>query len=391
MAAEPDTAHAPAAGVPLPSGVLPGAADVLVVGCGLTGLIAAGELAHRGVKVVALEAERTLERAGSFRSPALLASGLPEPFWRLCAAIGDPRASELLRLNAASLNILHDLGVPTTEAWEIAVRPQEVEELRQSAAALQRVGQDPTWLDGAQAAKATGVATALAALRTPLDVALDPGALARAALSRATGAGATILGDLPALAITDTPAGLRVRTHAGTVTAHAVLYATGPGLGALEPGLEDRIVPVREHALTLGPAAAPAVAPGRAMLGYLSFQPLQGGLVVSGCRWASPHLDVFVREPEPLDPKILSALHKAAETHLGGARDRLGATAHILTHTCDGLPIVGPLPGDPTRLVCVGTQGFGPALAPALASGVVAGLLDGESGLPTWLSPGRFL
>jgi glycine/D-amino acid oxidase-like deaminating enzyme len=64
------------------------------------------------------------------------------------------------------------------------------------------------------------------------------------------------------------------------------------------------------------------------------------------------------------------------------------AVARIVTHTCDGLPFVGPIPGDPRRVACTGMLGVGPALAVACADQVAEGLLFGARG-SALLAPGR--
>ena len=89
---------------------------------------------------------------------------------------------------------------------------------------------------------------------------------------------------------------------------------------------------------------------------------------------------------------MIAKVHAFARRHLGaGDRPATASWARIVAHTCDGLPIVGPMPGDPTRVACAGFQGWSPALAIAAAQGAVRGLLDGASGLPSWLSPSRFV
>jgi glycine/D-amino acid oxidase-like deaminating enzyme len=64
----------------------------------------------------------------------------------------------------------------------------------------------------------------------------------------------------------------------------------------------------------------------------------------------------------------------------------------IMAFTPDGLPLVGAVPGAERRLVCVGWNGHGLALAPLSAALVVDGIL-GRPGArpPRMFDPGRSL
>ena len=66
--------------------------------------------------------------------------------------------------------------------------------------------------------------------------------------------------------------------------------------------------------------------------------------------------------------------------------------AWIQDHSCDGLPLVGPLPGDPRLVACTGFNGNLTGLPVRAARAVVDGLLAGRSaGAPRLLSPTRMV
>jgi glycine/D-amino acid oxidase-like deaminating enzyme len=376
---------------PLPRPAPPAEVEVVVVGAGLAGLTAATRLAERGVRVALLEAEATLGRGASWRDPGLLTPGLPEPAWRLAAAIGPERTRALYALGAESLRALDALGVPTLPATHVAVDDREPDELDRSFATLDALGLAPARLDGPAAEAAIGGTHLTGGLRIAGDRAFSPDALAAALLARAVAAGAIVVGGARVTDVADAASGLRVRWAGGEVGAHAVILAAGPGLPAIDARFEDKITPVREHALALAPGGPP-VAPGRGQLGYVGWRTdAEGRLIVSGCRWATPHLEVGETDDAAASPAVLARILDFARRHLrAGDRPVVASWARITAHTCDGLPMIGPLPGDPTRIACAGFQGVAPALAIAAAEGVVRGLLDGASGLPGWLSPTRF-
>jgi glycine/D-amino acid oxidase-like deaminating enzyme len=62
-----------------------------------------------------------------------------------------------------------------------------------------------------------------------------------------------------------------------------------------------------------------------------------------------------------------------------------------MTQSCDGLPIVGALPGRQNELCCLGLGNHPFSLGPALGT-ALAGMLVGKSSnvLPQWVLPQRF-
>jgi len=63
----------------------------------------------------------------------------------------------------------------------------------------------------------------------------------------------------------------------------------------------------------------------------------------------------------------------------------------IMTFSCDGLPIIGPLPGRPRIIACGGFGAYSPSLSLRAAQAVVDGVTTGESsGVPTCFGTQRF-
>jgi glycine/D-amino acid oxidase-like deaminating enzyme len=91
-----------------------------------------------------------------------------------------------------------------------------------------------------------------------------------------------------------------------------------------------------------------------------------------------------------LSPAVDEKLH----TMLGRLWPGIVATrswAGIAAFTCDGLPLVGPLPGHPRQVACVGYGGADWSFALRAGQAVADGLLTGETqGLPARFSPARF-
>lgn len=378
----------------LPTGPDPSVVEVAVIGAGIAGLAVAGALASRGVRVGLFEAERRLGGGGSWRGPGLLTPGLPEPIWRLVHAIGQARTRDLLSLGAEGLRQLAELGVSTQGLTHGALSPREASDLEKSADALHDLQIPATVLTADQARAALGAEHLVAGLSTPIDRSFSVSALAQALLRAALDAGVSLHGGARVSRL-----GQQGGDHAifidgwpAPVRAHLTILCAGHASTALEPWLTDKLIPVREHSLQLagGPGAPSA---GQAQLGYVSWAPEpDGSLILSGCRWATPHMEIFEDDPTVTVPRILDKLRHFLARHFPDCDPKeRGCWARIDTHSCDNLPIIGPLPGDPTRVICAGFQGNAPALALAAAQGLAAALTEGPTDLPDWLGPGRFL
>ena len=116
---------------------------------------------------------------------------------------------------------------------------------------------------------------------------------------------------------------------------------------------------------------------------------MYGGETCTYARWAAGETDRAARAPA-VDKKIDTVIRPllpqtidAPVTHRWSA---------IMTFSCDGLPIVGPIPGRPRQLVCTGWGDRPWACAPGAAAAVAEGLLTGRpKDLPPWLGPDRFV
>jgi glycine/D-amino acid oxidase-like deaminating enzyme len=92
------------------------------------------------------------------------------------------------------------------------------------------------------------------------------------------------------------------------------------------------------------------------------------------------------------DPKVQGRIEAALRKHLPAAGAVARRWAWLDTYTCDGLPIVGPLPGSTRRIACTGFCGNDAGLAPAAAAAVAEGLLgSGRPDIPRCLTATRFV
>ena len=380
--------------LPGPS-ALPERCDVAVIGGGLAGVAAALFLAEAGVDVVLLEDLPDVGLARSGRTIGQVDTGLLEHPHRTISALGEEKASQLFRLGERNLDLLDERGLLDRcgSLWA-ALDQREPAEIETSAERLRALGFQAEVLDEAAVDKRTGGYNFGPGLLRPTGGRIEPGHAVRSLASAARNAGATLIGNAWVERIEDGPDGTEIVLEEHRLRADAVVIAAGFASGALEPALEGRITPVREQALMTAPVFAWYPTGGRAGHGYTTFRQLPDGhLVVSGCRWATPHLEVGEDDDTVLVERIQTKLDAFFRFHFPAAEESevVERWAWVFDQTTDGLPFVGPLPGSPTRIALCGFGGNDAGLAVVCAREAVDGLLTGSNAIPRFMNPIRMV
>lgn len=337
-------------------------ADVVVIGAGVAGLCAARLLAERDTSVVVIERDEVASGA-SGRCAGQVLMGVVEHPGRVVRALGSEGARPLYDLSTRSAEMLRSWGMMVHDGgrW-IALDDREPADIEQSHAALAELGIDSEIVaEGALGRPELAIPSE--GVVAPTDALGD----LAAAVARA---GGHVLRGLRADAVSTGADGVVVHTDRGSVVGQVLIHAAGAGVRGLDGFFDDTVVPVREQALLV----TGRVRQGRAGHGYTWWSPrADGTLVIGGCRWATPHLETG--ETEPVPTAAVQQRIEAMIPRLGAQPGVLRRWAWIEAHTCDGLPIVGPLPGTARHLACVGFVGNDWGLAPAAAAAVVEGLV----------------
>ncbi len=373
----------------LPALPLPPRADVLVLGAGLPGLAAATALAAGGARVVLLERHDRAGAGVSGRAPGVHLPGLVEPLDRTARSLGDGPTATLLALHARGLAALPPATAP---AWSWGFTPRDDQALDGVAATLRRLGMDAAIHADARLPAAGWPEDAPAApraLRSEGGAAVSPVAAVAHAVSAAVAAGVQLGGAAEVRALTDTSDGVVAHTPRGTVRAEMVLNTAEAGAGAIDPSWAALLLPVREAA-----RAAPATGPSlpaslRAGLGYITLDAHEGDVIAAGARFATPHLEVGEHDPtvvaDAVSERLAAVLQRVTTAPPGPP------WAWITTVTPDGLPLVGPQPGSPRRLVAAGFLGLDATLGVGCALAVADALLGHDDPAHALLRPHRLL
>ena len=372
---------------------LPEQCDVAVIGGGLGGCAAAMTLARGGVDVVLLEARPHVGLGASGRHLGHLDIGLLEHPHRTVTALGDTKARALFDIAARNRELLTALEAvdPCGGMWA-SVDRREPDDVDASATALQRLGIDAEVLDEEQAARRSGAYNLGPALWLPDMARIDPWDTVVTLAEAAQDAGATVLGQCPARVLPDATSGVHIAVGDRILRAEAVVVAAGIGSGEVEPTLLPHLTPIREQGLMTEPVFAFYPGAHRAGHGYTAWRQLEdGNLLVSGCRWASPHLEVGESDDTEISDRVQEKIEAFFRYSMPASEERavIARWAWVFHQSRDGLPLVGPLPGDPTRVVLAGTGGTGVSFEAALGEAVARGLLGEAHGVPDFLAATR--
>lgn len=251
---------------------LPGRADAVVVGGGLTGLSAALRLAQAGRSVAVLEAGAIGEGASGRNGGQLHPGQRRDQLW-LSRHLGPADADRLWRLGEEAVAHVHELIARHAidcgfrpGLIEAAHTPRAFDEARAYAEHLgARYGVRSTMLDRDALAAAIGTARYVGGVRTAAGGHLDPLALVRGLAAAAERAGATLLPHHAATRLARAGGAPAVAVGSRTIRADAVLLAGNGLLTGLDRRLDARILPLVNHVAATRPLPQPLIAGGEAV------------------------------------------------------------------------------------------------------------------------------
>lgn len=207
---------------------------------------------------------------------------------------------------------------------------------------------------------------------------IDPARLVLGLAAAAVRRGAVVIEDCSVRALEPGRRGVRVLTDRGPVRADQVVVACGARSGALLPGGERLLRPLRGQVLATEPLP-PRFGPGMAVdYGSVYWrQTSTGAIVLGGCRGADPDRE------ESFDEAVNPVVQEALERFLPRAFPSFGPVrvarrwAGVMDFTDDGRPVLGRWPRTSSVWVAAGFggHGFPPAsgVGRTLAEAIVIG------------------
>lgn len=233
---------------------LPNRADVLVVGAGLTGLVAAHDLARTGRSVLILDAAEPGEAASS-RNAGMLGRNTKHSFLGLSKAAGQDVAiryfrdlhgifqSAIARIKDESL----DCDYQQHGRVVVAHTPEQFAGLRAEYEARARhLDEDISILDTGLQSE-VGSPKFVGGIHVRDNAAVHAGRYTQAFIRRAEDAGVAIIGQMPVKAIRREDNGFRVQVRGSEVRASDVLICTNGYTADLVPWIDRRLIQIESY------------------------------------------------------------------------------------------------------------------------------------------------
>ena len=360
-------------------------ADVIVVGAGITGALAAWRLAEAGFDTLLLD-RREVGQGSTAASTALLQYELDTPLLELRERVGAGLADRAYLRCVGAFEDLesildrlgHRAGYARRESLYLARERGELDALRRECAARAALGIAIEFLDRPALESRFGIDRP-GALLSAVGGEIDAYPFTLRLVEAAAALGVRVrTGPASSVTAIDPGSPVTVTTAAGhTVRAARVIFATGY---EFEPCLQPRAAALHStYAVATRSLGPQAPWPGRAIIWetarpylYLRTMP-DGRIIVGGAD--EPFADSVARD----------ALIEAKATHLvGAARDLFPhlelvadcAWAGAFAETPDGLPYIGVIPGMTGTCASLAYGGNGITFG-VIAAGILLALCQG--------------
>jgi glycine/D-amino acid oxidase-like deaminating enzyme len=207
--------------------------DVVVIGAGITGAIAAYLFSDAGVRVAVLDARRAGE-GSTAASTALLMQEPDKDLRELTRRYGRTSARRIwTALRAATRDLvksIQHLGIPcdlqASESIYFTLDPRKLPHLQREFKERKRAGLPGRWLSEDALYRRTGI-RGEGAIATPGNAEVNPLKACRGFIAAAVSRGAQVFEKSAVTSVTHTATGVNVRTAGGVIHASQVLVATG--------------------------------------------------------------------------------------------------------------------------------------------------------------------
>ena len=355
--------------------------DFLVVGAGLAGGAAANFARHVHGRDVVVTDARDVALGASGRNAGFMISGLDTYYHRAIEEYGHSVAREVWGMSLRSFlhwrefieNSHFDVPIDNSGSLLLAETKEEAKELELAAHALSQDKIDIEYYSRDPLNRGF-----YAAIEQPLDAGVQPYLLAKTVMAQS---GAEVIANNELYRFEQDGDAVRVHTRKAIFKARYVMLCTNAYSPMIDPYFIGKVVPTRAQCLVTEPLDhVPVPYCGYSDYGYMYYRStFDGRFLLGGGRKQNQREENDTSE-DRLNPKVQAFLDRYLKRYFP---DVTAPVAHrwsgIMGFSCDGLPLVGTLPGRPRVGFAVGFTGHGLALAAAAAERAVDKLLNGVS------------
>lgn len=231
---------------------LPSHADVVIVGGGYTGLVAAAELARAGKNVALLDAHE-IGHGCSSRNGGQVSATIKPGFNELVKKFGPDRAREIKQIGVAAFENLKaliasenlDADWQETGRFLAAHSQQHLDKTAAELAGLPQGLEIPhKTVTRAELPEYLGQSSYVGGVFFPLAAGVNPAKLLQALARRASDAGAELYPNSPVQKVSRSGDAYVVETPLGQIRAARILVATNGYSGKSDPWCRRRIIPI---------------------------------------------------------------------------------------------------------------------------------------------------
>lgn len=353
---------------------------MVIIGATIASLHLAYKLKKENVSVVIIDEFPALGVAHFLKGMGSGRLGLTDNVWRLHNGLGTEETQRIIHFSRKSLELAREYSATKGQGgYQIAYNPKEREELIQSCSLLEDWGISGSWYEP-ESCPLIYEKPFLGALYIQDNCTADPTSLFQELVDLCASCDIPIAKHTSIVAMIDQHDGISIQYETGMIHTDLIVYAHGTQLNKWESFFAECQTTIRSQAIALKRTSPPTQQTFSTQYGYIYWRDWRDLRVIGGCRWASPHLETGETDDRVTHPKVEAALlRSAARIFCDVEQDILFSWSRIEYHSCDGLPIVGPLPGSGDRIAMTSLLGRDMGLGFACAEAVYDIIIKGRS------------
>ena len=353
----------------------------------------ATEIAKHGFSVSILEHRSHIAQAQEFRQLGMVQTGLLDNYWRLSQGLGEHVAQEIYRAFRKGTSIIRSLTPIRAQGWMLSRDEREDQELKNVHALYQKWGVPTSVIPSSVLRELFPAQYIRTGIEIPDEGCINPEYLASVLSQKMQDASIPLCCSADIRSIANHDGGVRVHHQHGTTDAEILIYMQHDHLQALDPFFSTTVHSVRMQSIAYARTTPFIPQACTSQYGYVRWRDKGDIRLLSGCRWATPHLEQGESDDSITVPSIEEALIRTAKQCFSEKNiNILHRWSMIERKSCDGLPLVGSLPGRDHIIACTAFHGRLLGLGFACAESIKDLLIHGTtSTLPTCFSTRRFI